>query len=490
MRPRSLHGRLALTFLFFALGTGLVYAWLTLSSVTRLHQEVSQSLHRNLAAYIRDHLPEPLLEAQGEVDDKVLQSLAMNVMAINPMVEVYLLDPHGRILGHALGEGSVTRRTVDLEPVRRFLRDPGGGVILGDDPRSAATRKIFSAAALGPASDPQAYLYVVLAGMDAEKLEASLGTSHVLRTLLWGGSLVLLLGLAAAALAFSRLTRPLRRLTRDMQAFQAREGDGLPAQEKGNEIDLLQRTFEQMRAQIRHQLAQLEDTDRLRRELISNVSHDLRTPTASMQGYLETLILKDETLTPEQRRHYLGIAHRHSIRLSRLISQLFELSKLEAGRVTPEEEPFELAELLGDIVQEYQLPAEKRGLGLRMEPPAEPLRVRADIALIERVLQNLIDNAMRHTPKGGEVVLSLHREGESVDVRVTDTGSGIDPQVQTRIFDRYYHEASDTKDSVIAPSGLGLAIVQRILQLHGREIRVDSRRGEGACFHFSLPLQA
>ncbi len=156
-----------------------------------------------------------------------------------------------------------------------------------------------------------------------------------------------------------------------------------------------------MRARIAEQFKRLEDNDRLRRELIGNISHDLHTPLASVQGYIETVLLRGDTLDATTREQHLRTALSHSRKLDRRIADLFELSKLDAGRVQPKVEPFRLAELLQDVVQSYRLQAQQRGVKLEFDPAGQGhALVRADIALIERVLQNLVDNALRYTPAG------------------------------------------------------------------------------------------
>ena len=159
-----------------------------------------------------------------------------------------------------------------------------------------------------------------------------------------------------------------------------------------------------MSERIVGQLQRLQRAETSRRELLANVSHDLRTPLASMQGYLETLLLRQGTLSPEEQRNYLEIASRHSERLGKLIHELFQLTKLEAHEIEPQFEPFSVTELVQDVVQKFQLAAGKRGLSLDSALTGEQVEVFADIALIETVLENLIENALRHTPKGGASV--------------------------------------------------------------------------------------
>ena len=224
----------------------------------------------------------------------------------------------------------------------------------------------------------------------------------------------------------------------------------------------------------------------LRRDLIANVSHDLRTPLVSMRGYLEVLVTKGDALPSDLRRQYLGIAVHQSEHLATLIDELFELAKLDFRGMSLDREPFPFGELAFDVVQKFQLAAQDKGVGLHVEAAAPLPFVDADVSLMERVLENLIGNALKHTPAGGHVSVQLSAEGECLRTRVADTGRGIPGAVLPFIFDRFYR-GSDGRSGG-GGAGLGLAITKRILELHGTGIQVQSDAGTGTCFTFSLPI--
>ncbi len=223
----------------------------------------------------------------------------------------------------------------------------------------------------------------------------------------------------------------------------------------------------------------------LRRDLIANVSHDLRTPLVSLRGYLELLATRGAQLEPAQRAEYLGIALRQSERLGTLIDELFELAKLDFKGTTLQCERFVLAELAADVVQKFALEAQSRGVALQLESPERHAFVAADLGLLERVFENLVGNALRHTPAGGTVSVQVERHGNLLEVTVADTGRGIPPGELPFLFDRYWRgRASSAGDG----AGLGLAITRRILELHGSTIRAESDGANGSRFRFALPL--
>ncbi len=454
--------------------------------------ETTQRMNLGLARYVVDHQSPGLIDAQGQPDRSRMKALALNVMKINPSVEVYLLDGEGRVLAHALeglqGADPVGRR-VNLGSVRQLLSAPPEAVrlpVLGDDPREAGQLSIVSVAPVGDSG----YLYVVLSGRMLQSVAASLANSDALRTLATG--LVLSSALAAAVLwlALRKLTRPLRELTSELGAFR-NEAGGVDERAFDSEIGVLRAAMRAMQRRIAQQFKRLEESDHQRRELISSISHDLRTPLSSIQGYIETVLVRADQLDADARAQFLRIALRHVELLSKRIADLFELSKLDDGRVEPKVEVFCLAELLQDVVQNYQLAAHQRGVMLSLAAGSHmKADVAADIALIERVLQNLVDNALRYTANGGEVTLALNAKGSQLEISITDTGRGIAQEHLPRIFERYWHasEAEDTSPG--ASSGLGLAIVKRILDLHGSVVRVQSELLRGTRIEFALPRVA
>jgi signal transduction histidine kinase len=237
------------------------------------------------------------------------------------------------------------------------------------------------------------------------------------------------------------------------------------------------------------QIRELKARDGLRRERVANLSHDLRTSLTALHGYLETLQLKEGRLREAERREFLDTAVRHSEHLAWMVSDFFELAKLEYRDVMPRRERLSMKELAQDVVHKFQPAACTRGIRLYCEPGPGAHRVEADTGMMERVLTNLIDNALKFTPAGGSVSVRLRSDGEQVRVLVEDTGGGIDGEELSFLASEsssFLPPSRSRPDS----SGLGLAIVKRILLLHGTRLAVESVVGRGSCFIFTLPLAA
>ena len=479
----SLSRRLSGVFVVLLLTCCSVSAWLQMKANGRHEQEVTQRLSLGLAAHIAGD--STLMQRNG-LNDAAVHDLFDKLMAVNPSVEVYLLSPDGKIQAQAAPAGHLKRDRVDLAPVRKLLA--GATLpILGDDPRGDGTPKVFSAAPLKVDGHDAGYVYVVLSGEDRETLSANLSATSVLRTTLWSMGLVALLCLAAGLAAFYWITRPLRQLTDAVRQFDANGGATqtpgvavFPISGDG-EIATLAQAFAQMTQRIAEQWRELTAQDQQRRELFANISHDLRTPLTSLHGYLETLLMKAESLEPAERRRYLEIALGQSRKVGRLAQEMFELARLEYGVVKPDKESFALADLVQDVFQKFELAAEARHQRLVPEVTSGLPMVTADLGMIERVLTNLLDNAIRHTPEGGEIVVKLQPGKDSVRVEISDTGPGIPAELKPVLFTRPAFASGGSRSG-----GLGLMIVRRILQLHGSDIRLVPQQGKGAVFAFQL----
>jgi two-component system OmpR family sensor kinase len=484
----TLYARVAIVLAIIFTLIGIFFVHLMGISSERHQQEVTQRLNRDLAEHI---VAEKLLFKNQHIDNEALSDIFHMMMVINPKVEIYLLDPNGKVLAYSAPPGVVQRNQIDLGPIRTFLSAENALPILGDDPRHTQQHKIFSVAPVRNGKVLQGYLYIILASEQYTGIAQMLENSYAMQ--IGTGMLIagLIFVLFTALILFALLTRRLRRLSTTMETF--KRSGRIPALQyqhgsnSGDEIDRLSATFEDMAKRISEQIAKLRQTDALRRELVANVSHDLRTPLASLQGYLETLMLKDAELSEEEKRNYLDVAMKHAIHLSELVGDLFELAKLEANEVKPHLEPFALQELVQDVIHKFELKARQHDVQLSQHLEKDPPYVFGDIGLIERVLDNLLDNALRHTPRGGSVTVVLTPHENTVSLEVIDTGCGIAPQDMPHIFDRFY-APTKSGHSGTEGTGLGLAIARHIVELHGGAIHASSKLHKGTVFTFDLPV--
>jgi len=486
----TLYSKLALALALLFCLIGLLFLFVMRMSFATYHDAVTQKLNKPMAAQLVSEHVEPKLDAGGL--DAVRKHFD-TLMLSNPAIELYLLDEAGDILAFHAPKKKVIRLKVDLAPLRKMLAENPTFPILGDDPRDAARKKIFSVARLAGRENAAAYLYAIIGGEQYDTVADELASSYVLRQGIWIIALGLLFAMLAGLTIFAVLTGKLRRLTLAMDVFRRSDFREMVLVRTrptgGDEIDRLADTYNAVAERVTTQLKQLQRNDEARRDMLANVSHDLRTPIASLRGYLETMLLKQDSASREELRNYLEIATRQSERLAALVAELFELAKLEASHTQINPEPFQVAELAHDVLHKFELEAQKKRVRLVGAISPDAPFVRADIGLIERVLQNLLENALRHTPEGGEVRLSVTAGADAITIEVRDTGSGIPETEVPFIFDRFYR-VDKSRNMSSGGTGLGLAITKRILDLHQSVIEVKSGSGHGSTFRFTLQKNA
>ncbi|WP_435952228.1 sensor histidine kinase [Dryocola sp. BD626] len=488
MRTLTLSQRLTLVFALLLLTSCALLGWLQVRTSTQYSQAVIQQISGDLAQHINQSYP--LLGQDGLNRDSV-RTLFDHLMAVNPSVEVYLLDNQGNIVGDGAPPGHIKRPRIDLEPIQTALSSHEFPVY-GDDPRSLDGKKVFSVAPMRQDGEIKGYLYVILLGEKYTALSSDAQFNALLKIVLLSISLVALLGLIVGGLAFRWITRPLRELSRQvreletggMEEMKAMAALPLQADRGSDEINLLRQGVISMARRIAEQWHRLAQQDQLRREFIANISHDLRTPLTSLHGYLESLSVMSATLSEADKKRYLEIALAQSQKVGTLAQSLFELARLEYGVVKPQKEHFSLSELLQDVFQKFELAAQTRQQQMLADiQPGLPM-IDADVGMIERVLTNLLDNAIRHAPEKGTIAVRLWAEGERVLVQVSDNGPGIPQELKEGLFVR----PSIASQSRLRVGGLGLMIVRQMLQLHGSDITLVEKPDSGACFRFALPV--
>lgn len=477
---QTLYWRISLTLLILLIVLGVAYIFITAQLSRKYYEEVTQKLNSQIAAHM---LAEVQPFENGKVNQEALGKIMHSMMAVNPGIEVYLVSPSGEILSFVVLDKKVKLKRIDLAPVKAFINSGGSKYILGDDPRNPASKTIFSATDVVVDGKPAGYVYIVLASEEYEKLSAALWDSYIFKIGTWSFSLTLFAALAVGLLALWYLTKNLRSIIDMVNSFDNGDLQARINVTTNDELAELSHSINHMADTIVKQLEDLKQVDSLKKELIANVSHDLRTPLSIIQGYAETLIMKKDELNAEDKDKYLNSIMSGTKRLNSLVSDLFELTKLEARQITPQKEVFAIADLLQDSMLKFQLLAKQKQVTLRVNNAEQSLMAFADVALMDRVMQNLIDNALKFTPTAGEVILEASSVDRKVEVKVSNTGEGIAEKEIPLIFDRYYKTPVKGEG---AGTGLGLAIVKNILEIHGSQIGVESKPQDRTTFYFTL----
>lgn len=363
-------------------------------------------------------------------------------------------------------------------PPGTFGPGPGAG------PLGALRRRTAVTPVFGPAGRPVAFVVV---GPNVAYRQTA---GELWPWLALGGAVLLLCGTAVAALL---VFRPAQAQLRALEDAARRLGEGdvraRAPEEGGDEVAAVARAFNRMAADLEARQQQLADVDRARRQLLADVSHELMTPLTAIRGYAETLGLPGFGPATAEGQRAVRVIQDEGARIERLVGDLLDLSRYEAGGITLHMDEVEAAVLLSRVVARHEQQAREQGIALRVDLPDTQLLVEADPHRLEQALQNLASNALRYTRRGGHVTLravaDTTDEGRRcVRFSVTDDGAGIAAEHLPHVFDRFY-KADPSR--TMTGSGLGLSIVKAIAERHGGRVSVRSTVGDGTTFEITLP---
>jgi signal transduction histidine kinase len=480
----SIFWKISAIFLITLLVLSVIYLYISVYTAEMYFQETGQKLNAEVAPHIA---AENKCFVNGEANEEALKEVFHSVMVINPSIEVYLLNTEGKILTYFAPNKVIKMDYVPLGPIKEFLKVGTSTFVMGVDPKNETAMKGFSASEVYEDSVFMGYIYVILGGEEYENATQFVFGSYMLRLGVRSMAITLIAAVLISLIALALITRNLSKIIYVIRKF--KEGD-LNARIKlkgGDELGEFADSFNEMADTIVSNIEEIKTMDNLRRELVANVSHDLRTPLATIQGYIETILMKADSISDEDKKKYMQTIFSSTERLKNLVEELFELSKLEARETVPNPEPFSIAELVQDIQQKNLIIAEPKKIDLSLKFPFDLPLVYADIGMMEKVLQNLLDNAIKFTPINGSITISLSPQKEEIFLSVKDTGAGINSKDLPHIFDRYQKaERTNMHDNV--GLGLGLAIVKKILEVNNISIDVKSAKDEGTAFSFKIPI--
>ena len=496
--------RLKITLTLFA--TGLLTALAVVTTVLYAFQRFEQETTYQRATVFLDRvvdLHEDLFDLH-EREPAAFTQFLKNLVLFEMDTQLYLLDTDGTVLSSTGSALLPAGFKVALGPVRQSIGQRPAAVVMGDDPERmdadavVAARPVRRSRAAG-AAPVSGYLYLVAHKPQPEGRWQALRSSFARPVL----------GLIAAIVAFTTLlsalvvasvTRPLRRLTQAVAALSekglqdgAADAQPLLPPASTDEFGQLTRAFVSMLDTLRRQWDTLRRLDHFRREAVSNLSHDLRSPLTATTACLETLEGRwagDPSRADD--RHMAEVALRNTRNAARLVQSLGDLATLDEPTFTLRPERVDLHELLADIALRFAERAAKRKVVIEaLHGDQEPAAAEVDVELFERAIANLIDNALKFCASGGvRITLDADTSGPLARVVVSDTGPGIPAADLPHLFDRFYQSRQS-----VAPAtgeggkGLGLAIVKRIAELHGGDVTVDSAAGRGTRVTLRWPLR-
>jgi signal transduction histidine kinase len=502
----SVRAKLALT--IFA--TGLVTALLVIATVVYAFQrfENETAYRRGMGFLSRVVSMYDNIFDMHERDPDAFRGWLRALVLFEPDTELYLLGADGAVLAKTGPSPLKPGTRVALAPVRESIEKSDASFVMGDDPERMDAGAVIVAKPVRRSSASAApveagYLYLVLHTQQLPEGRWDAVRSSFARPALGAVIAVVALTTLLALLIIAAVTKPLRRLTEAVATLSQRglaeglavaPGSPLPPPTR-DEFGQLTSAFEMLLDICRRQWNALRRTDHFRREGVSNLSHDLRSPLTATVACLETLEGRWAGATPAEDRHLIEVALRNTRNAARMVQSLGDLAKLDEPEFDLRTETVDAGELLDDIALRFAERAARQGVRLRSETSegaagAGP-RAELDVELFERAVANLVDNALKFCPPGSTVTLGAAARDGRVEVSVADDGPGIPATDLPQLFDRFYQSRS-----TVAPAtadggrGLGLAIVKRIAELHGGDVAVESTLGRGTRVVLSVPAAA
>ena len=432
----------------------------TLDSLTRFGYEAA----RDVAGYVREQ-PDPVrLSTNAEQASRLAGA------------RVVFTNSQKAVIGDSVRVGGLLGQNLDREEVDTALAGQVGSSILISEQTGQRVMQV-AVPILEEGSDPLGVVFLSASLQEIYGGEQQLGILERLRNYLLLATLIAaaLVGGGAVILA-RRFTGPLEVLSKAARKMGEGQLDQQIDISSRDEIGHLAGQLNQMASRLNYYTSNLK-------HFAANVSHELRTPLTSLSLLVKSI--KDYDMDQEQQQEFIEDMDQELERLIALVHDLLELTRLEEGK--KQHDTFCLAELLADTVRQYKPRFDREGISLLADLPAWPVWVDGSPSQLRQAVHNLLDNALKYTPGGGWVRVSLWQEKEMASVKVEDTGSGIPEKDLPNIFERFYR-VDQARTRELGGTGLGLAIVKETVLAHGGRIWVESKEGRGCAFCFSLPL--
>jgi len=464
-RPTGIFSRIGI-FVFLVINAlGVLFVVVTYNATSDYFQASTQLLNKDVAANIA-RLSEPF--SKKGIDHKKADSVFNSTMIISPNTEVYFLDTMGNVKYYYAPDSLIKERKVPVTRIEAYLSDHLL-LIKNTDPRDPGTPKIFSAAPVSFQNQKIGYIYVILAGMEYRSVADFVFKSQVGG---WATKVFFIIILATVIFSLlytSRLQKRFNHVIYILDQFKDGNVNVRFNIQQNDEFFPIADAFNRMVAMLDENFSRLKLLESERKNFLANISHDLRTPLAVARGYTETLMIA-KAVDLEERERHLEIIQNKIIQVEKLVLQLFELSKMESVDFTPHKEPFVFSEILHESIKGAELQARKKNITISCENCQDSSLIDADIGMMERVVQNLLENALKYTNENGTINIVLSRESGTLIVLLENSGELI----KGELLDWINNNAADAGVRRPKQAGLGLALVKRILHLHGFEFIADT----------------
>lgn len=476
-----------ITIMVFSLITvlGLLFILITYLATTHYHQASTQLLNREVAAHIAKFTSP--FEKDG-INKRKADSVFHDAMVISPSAEVYFLDTAGKVIAYHAKEEEIKLRNISLENIKKYIASQGHEYIKAPDPRDPSDPKIFSAAEVFGKQRKLGYIYVILGSNQYESIMDLLFSSHISNLAIKSFIIIILLSIIISLVYLNRFKKSFNRMIGVLEKFEQGDYSARFKIKDQNELTPVTHAFNKMADLLSSTINSLTKSEQERKDFIANISHDLRTPLSIARGYTETLLIKKEgqEINGQQHQEYVNLILNKIQQVETMVKQLFELSKMEAVEFKPHKEPFVISEIVQETINTFQLIAEEKKVSLKCTQCQYHVWVNADIGLMERAIQNLVDNAIKSTPEGGNIEVSIGVEKTDLIFQIENSGPPLPEDLLQWI--NHFKDNGNLFNNRPAKRGLGLLIVQKILHMHGSSLKAYTKNNASNVFSFRLAI--
>lgn len=484
-RGFNIFGRIAILVISLITVLGALFIVITYFAITHYHQASTQLLNKDVAAHIAEFTSP--FDNDG-INKQKADSVFHDAMVLSPSAEVYFLDTAGSVIAFHAPQKDIKLWAVPLANIHKYIAARGQEYVKAADPKDPAQPKIFSAAEVYGKAKKLGYIYVVLGSKSSENIISTLLDSHIGSLAIQAFAAIIILSLIISIFYLTRIRKSFNRMIDVLQRFEG--GDYTARFQISDRDDLAPVTnaFNKMADLLSSTITSLTRSEKERKDFIAIISHDLRTPLSIARGYAETVLMERDgkRISDEQRQEYIQLILQKIHQVETMVKQLFELSRIEAPEFKPHKEPFVLSEIVQEIINTFQLTAAEKGISLRCTQCQYHVWVHADIGMMERVVQNLINNAIKNTPAGGTIQISIILDNQNLVFSIANTGNPL-PEDLLQWINNFKANAGSVNKRP-AKLGLGLLIVQKILLLHNASLEAYTHEGSRNIFIFPIPV--
>lgn len=463
---------------------GLLFIVITYISATYFYNASTELLNKDVAAHIAK-FTSPFEE--GGINKRKADSVFYSAMVVSPSIEVYFLDNTGKVIYYEAPDTAIKLWHIPLENIDNLIAAKGETYVTSPDPKYPDQYKIFSASEVYHDSKKIGYIYVILGSKEYNNINELLFKSHAGTLALQAFFIVVLLSVLLSFFYIKRLQRKYDAVLQVLEKYRQGYFETRFITQSQDEFAPITGSFNKMAELLSHNIEQLKKVELERKTFIANISHDLRTPLAIASGYAETIIGNyDKKVALPEQKNYMQLVLNKLKQVEIMVLQLFELSQMDSVDFEPKKEPFVLAEILQEITAGFQITATNKNISLKCNTGNDLQWIDADVKMVERIVQNLTENAIKNTPDNGIITIVLTHENNNLKVVFENTGEPMPAALVSWINDD-----SDTTNLQSRPTGrkgLGLAIVKRILKLHNASLFTGIKEGTTNYFVFYLPV--